>query len=79
VVALAKSAGPVEMAGLELVQSPAALVFEAMMMSTRGAEVAVGGGSAVAVVTGVVLVRCAGRGTTADHDAGPVPGLQIAA
>ncbi len=78
-VAVAKSAGPMEVTGLRLVQSPPALVLEPMMMSASGAEVVAGGGSPVTVVAGVVFVRGAGRGAAADHDAGPVPGFQIAA
>jgi hypothetical protein len=68
-----------EVTGLGLVQPPATFVFEPMIMSASGAEVVVGGGSAVAVVAGVVLVRGAGGSPAADHDAGPVAGLQVAA
>jgi hypothetical protein len=51
------------MAGLGLVQPPAAFVLEPVVMSTGVAPVAVGGGSTMAIVAGVVLsaVRAGAR------------------
>ena len=77
-VAVTQPADPVEVAGVGLVQPPATFVLESMIMSASSAEIAAGGGSAVAVLAGVVFVRSAGRGAAADHDAGPVTGFQIA-
>jgi len=69
----------VEVTGVGLVQPPATFVLEPMIMSASSAEIAAGGGSAVAVVAGVVGVRRVGGSPAADHDAGPVAGLQVTA
>jgi hypothetical protein len=45
---------------------PATVVFEAVIVSARGAEVVSGGGSAVGVVVGVVFVGGVGVGPAAD-------------
>jgi hypothetical protein len=48
------------LAGYRLVELPAAVVFEAVVMAAGVAEVAFDGGSAVGVVGGVVGVGVAG-------------------
>lgn len=78
-VVVTQPAGPMEVAGLRLAQSPATLVLESMIMTTGVAEVGAGGGSTAAVVAGVVFVRGCRRCAAAQPDAEPVPDLQVAA
>lgn len=55
-IGVAQSACPAEHAVLGLVQCPAALALQSMVMTTGVTEVGPGGGSALGVVKGVVLV-----------------------
>jgi hypothetical protein len=79
VVGVAQSANPAEVPSVRLVELPAAVVLEPVIMSARGTEIVPGGGPAVGVVVGVVFVGGVGGGPAADHDAGPVAGVQVAA
>jgi hypothetical protein len=50
-----------------------------MVMTTGVTEVGPGGGAALGVVKGVVLVGASGGSAAADHGARPVPDFQVAA
>ncbi|MDH5505200.1 MAG: hypothetical protein OEY98_14380, partial [Acidimicrobiia bacterium] len=61
-------AGPLVVAGGEFLVGPAALVFDAVVVSAVGVQVGGGGWSAVGPVDGVVEVGVDGRYAAAGHD-----------
>jgi hypothetical protein len=57
---------------LRLVDLPAVLMLQPMIMAAHGTQVVIGGRPAVPIVAGVVGVCGSGGGATADHGAGSV-------
>jgi hypothetical protein len=76
-VGVAEWAGPVEVAGVGLVECPPAVMFQSMVVAAEHAEVVHGGGSAFGPVLGVVEVGVAGGYAAAGCAAGAVAGLDV--
>lgn len=79
VVGMPQPANPSEDARLGLVQAPATLTFQPMIMAAGGPQVGSDGGAADSVVASVISIAAAGAGPAADHDAASVADFQVAA
>jgi hypothetical protein len=66
------------MARLRLVQPPAPLVLELVVVATQRPGVDLGGEPAAAVIHGVVQIGAGGRAATAGVDTDPIPDLDMA-
>jgi hypothetical protein len=70
------STRPAEHARFGLVQSPATVALEPMVVTARVPEVGCGGQPTLGVIEFVILICCVSRSAAADHDAVPIADLQ---